>query len=621
MIISHNTSHQTHQAKTHGGHRGVNNNSNNNTMINGSCTNNTNISSEQHRLIENRSTNGSCTTDMSDQRNDILKYAAQNNAQNTQRFGTTGTTSWSFHQPQHQPQIQESVGYQMPMNTSILPACQLTNTSLLPQNICRNDIPEIDVDDLIMDDQSLGLNNDIQITKGQLNTQPNMNDSERFEIPIAVLDFKDTFKANRYMFHLVNSKNCPYILKAEGKMTIANCVSGASQVDISHRSPSSDRERDRENGLSASPAIISQSVKIITEDIEYISLRTFLQKHDNKLSYNDRLELINQCCQAITYAHNTLNHTFDKLTIDNFVVNSNNDVRLLHFDETWASVNTLDMFKYVPNNEYTPSFFNNVWQFGVIIYEIISCPHTFSYSDIDRNQVRELLSSTGPSGQQIRQSIPKGPCSQVLYKLMLDCWMGDPLSRPSMMDCSNSIRKILTNSTTIHKTKKRAERAEKLNKIKQANQPSSSSVNPSTQPQKVTHRSYSSIGTLETSSNEGQNIPRPHINVNKSHRAISQTYTHASNNASNTQTNQVGSNQNSATSAAARILNTSSNVNVNVSPNSSKLTNVTASMNNKGKGSNVRASNGRLSSVVGNDDNTCALVRGSVSGAGTIVEV
>jgi len=330
--------------------------------------------------------------------------------------------------------------------------------------------------------------------------------------------------------------------------------------------------------------------------VEHLSLRTYLQQMDSKLSYNERLELINQCCQAVEFAHNHLNHTFDKLTLDNFVVTPNGDVRLLHFDEQWQLITNLDMYKYLPINEFSKSKYNNVWQFGVLVYEAVSCPFEFSYGQYDRLQVRELI------GQGLRQPIPRGGCSQTLYKLILDCWQDDPLKRPTMSDCTNSIRKILTNSTTMHKNHSKRAKSQHTQASKPQPRTSLGGQNVSvtitnpgdpSKPQKISHRSYSSIGTLETSSNEGQSQGQHHLRKGglgtHNVRNVSQSATH---------------NHSRASGQIAHGTNTSRLA------HSAPIT-----------AQSKQSSSGRLSGVVGNSNNTCELMRGTANGPGTIVEV
>lgn len=616
----------------------VHNNSNSNTL-NRQQAENTRL------LIENRSTNGSCTTEMSDSHHQQKNFTKPGTVQNlVSNFGgTTGTASWQYHQSMTQPGLMtldpvtgNQLCNRLDSYTNLIHGSNLSNnlSQILPN------IPEIDVDDIKISDE-LGSNNEIIISRGVLSTKPNMNDSEIFDIPIAQLEFKEsnfsTLKTVKFIEKLNNSKNCQYILKPEGKITIQNCGVPNS---IGHTSP-----------VHAAASLIgntSQTIKVITEDIDFISLRDYLIKNDQqqqsspnahgltrsgsilgknikKLTYNDRLEIINQCCQAIDFCHNSLNHVFDKLTIDNFVINSNHDVRLLHFDEKWHQITNLDMYKYLPHNEYIPSKFNNVWQFGCIIYEVISCPHAYSFENVDREEVRNLLANFPDQ----KQKIPNGNCSPILYKLMKECWNDDPIRRPNMTQVSDSMRKILTNFTTMHKTKKR------VAKLNSNNNNNNNDNNNTTKHANLSaHRSYSSIGTLETSSNEGKNASgrdesagrisnRPNNNSSKisSNTCITnniQHHHHPLTNNNNPQSNLSNNLHSSTTITQTNNTQLSSLPSSNsISPNSKLQSNSSILHNNN----NNHNKNKIKLEIVPNENNTCDIVRSHISGPGTIVEV
>merc|ERR1712110_130086 len=266
---------------------------------------------------------------------------------------------------------------------------------------------------------------------------------ERLDMPVSIINLKDApLQATaKLMDVLARSKQCPYILKIEGRLDAAT---------------------------------------IVTESIEHANLRRYLSENA-ELSVNQKLQLVYQCCQAVEYAHSVLGHTFGSLRMENFGVTDEGEVRLIWFEA--QSEITEDIVKYLPpavsrallgNNSafhYPYSHENDVWQFGVLAWEILS--ESSPFFGLEPNDVILKLE------QGLRLQSPHRAVPTSLYNLMLQTWDENPIGRPPMSNIVSEVRRIVTGATT-------RKRNNKVQKNSQA-------------------RSYSSIGTLETSSNEGNN--------------------------------------------------------------------------------------------------------------------
>merc|ERR1712087_1094878 len=98
-----------------------------------------------------------------------------------------------------------------------------------------------------------------------------------------------------------------------------------------------------------------------------------------------------------------------------------------------------------------------------------------------------------------------------------DCWAEEFLKRPPMNEIQSSLRKIITNQyTTTHKPSLHSRNANKLMSIHNMN-------NNNNNNQKK-DRSYSSIGTLESSSNDGQKRHHSNNSQNNQNKLIQHSY-------------------------------------------------------------------------------------------------
>jgi len=280
-------------------------------------------------------------------------------------------------------------------------------------------------------------------------------------MPVSIIDLKNNTNAAKMMDVLSRSKQCPFILKIEGKL---------------------------------------DSTTVITEDIINFNLRDYLKNND--ITVNQKLSIVYQCCQAVEYAHSVLNHTFGSLKLENFGVTEDGEIRLIWFEKEINYENS-DFVKYLPPtvsrqilsstafSNYIYTHENDVWQFGILVWEILSETEIFEGIKQDSEGINEVLEKL-ESGMRLTNPNRQVPTS--LYNLMLQTWDEIPVNRPVMGSIVSEVRRIVTGATT------RKRKPIVNNKLKLSMQA----------------RSYSSIGTLETSSNEGNHHKLKTVNNSKS---------------------------------------------------------------------------------------------------------
>jgi len=202
----------------------------------------------------------------------------------------------------------------------------------------------------------------------------------------------------------------------------------------------------------------------LTENIEFTSLYDYLPG----LSFNQKLNLCYQCLQAIEHAEVNLQVRFEKLTCDNFAVTKSGEIRLYKFHEQYSEKNCT---KYLPLEVLTEksSKICLIWQIGTLIWEILSGRKI--YSENNSEDMKSLISSGFRTGN------PEKTTPNSIYSMILKCWSEKPSGRPKLSHIIDEIRRSVSGNTI--KT------------------PSKSPIGVS-----LGARSYSSIGTLETSSND-----------------------------------------------------------------------------------------------------------------------
>ena len=367
----------------------------------------------------------------------IVQNIAQN-PQNSGNMGTIGTNSWQYRAGE---QLRGYMGAQTPISFNNSHLAQINEID----SNCLTNIVEIE--NFVSEEARV--------------CRANMQLEERLDMPVSIIDLKNNTNAAKMMDVLSRSKQCPFILKIEGKL---------------------------------------DSTTVITEDIINFNLRDYLKNND--ITVNQKLSIVYQCCQAVEYAHSVLNHTFGSLKLENFGVTEEGEIRLIWFEKEINYENS-DFVKYLPPtvsrqilsstafSNYIYTHENDVWQFGILVWEILSETEIFEGIKQDSEGINEVLGKL-ESGMRLTNPNRQVPTS--LYNLMLQTWDEIPVNRPVMGSIVSEVRRIVTGATT------RKRKPIVNNKLKLSMQA----------------RSYSSIGTLETSSNEGNHHKLKTVNNSKS---------------------------------------------------------------------------------------------------------
>ena len=201
---------------------------------------------------------------------------------------------------------------------------------------------------------------------------------------------------------------------------------------------------------------LEEPIYIITELMKNGSLLEYLQGKGRTLKLPQLIDMAAQIASGMAYLE-TQNYIHRDLAARNVLVGENNIVKIADFglarlikeDEYEARVGARFPIKWTAPEAANYSKFSiksDVWSFGILLTELVTygrIPYpgrfqTFHLSYLNDNQPTTYLTFPGMTNAEVllqvehgyRMQAPQG-CPSQLYDIMTECWLKDPMKRPT----------------------------------------------------------------------------------------------------------------------------------------------------------------------------------------------
>lgn len=204
-----------------------------------------------------------------------------------------------------------------------------------------------------------------------------------------------------------------------------------------------------------------RNLRLIMEYLPYGSLRDYLIKNKEHIDTNKLLHYSSQVCKGMDYLA-MMRYIHRDLATRNILVESEMRVKIGDFgltkmlpqDKEYYTVREpgeSPIFWYAPESltESKFSVASDVWSFGVVLYEL------FTYSNKNCSPPAVFMEKMGKEmqGQMIvyhlidllnkdfRLPAPDN-CPKEIYKMMIQCWSGNPTMRPTFRTLMNNVETV-----------------------------------------------------------------------------------------------------------------------------------------------------------------------------------
>ena len=173
-------------------------------------------------------------------------------------------------------------------------------------------------------------------------------------------------------------------------------------------------------------------IYVITELMKYGNLLEYLKSEGSSLTFPQLIDMAKQIASGMAYLEEK-NCIHRDLAARNIYVSVNLICKVAGLSIVRASDSTLEPHskgmspvkwtapEALMYSRYTIK--SDVWSFGILLYELITFGST-PYELMDNTQVIEEVKNN------YRIPCPKD-CPERLYMIMMDCWRGDAVSRPT----------------------------------------------------------------------------------------------------------------------------------------------------------------------------------------------
>nr|VZI06385.1 unnamed protein product [Spirometra erinaceieuropaei] len=200
-----------------------------------------------------------------------------------------------------------------------------------------------------------------------------------------------------------------------------------------------------------------QPILFITEYAPRGSLQDFLRSEEGReLDFDRLLGFLLQSAEAMDYLENVKSFHGDLRAANVFLatdftvkVGNFGLSKILNDTEAHKQSRQYTLRWAAPETVkpgYSCSIKADVWSFGVLAFEVL----TFAsepYADIELNEVIERVST----GYRLPNPSKLGfTCEKAAYNLMLDCWAGEPESRPTFRDVCFLLKDMFSGDEDIY---------------------------------------------------------------------------------------------------------------------------------------------------------------------------
>ncbi|XP_053402705.1 atrial natriuretic peptide receptor 1-like [Mercenaria mercenaria] len=213
----------------------------------------------------------------------------------------------------------------------------------------------------------------------------------------------------------------------------------------------------------------SQNAMILMEYCPRGSLQDMLQNDSIELDWAFRYSLINDVIKGMVYLHNSPIHVHGRLSSTNCVIDSRFALKLTDYGpksiltrdraeerkksclaETfntgkllWTAPEHLNMS---PDGSIGASQKGDVYSFGIILQEIAMRAGPYEGNDQSADEILRILSNK--EDDIIRPVVPPDACSSALSYMMKNCWIDNPVDRPTFNELDETFRKMRAGHTT-----------------------------------------------------------------------------------------------------------------------------------------------------------------------------
>ena len=201
-----------------------------------------------------------------------------------------------------------------------------------------------------------------------------------------------------------------------------------------------------------------EPIYIITEFMKYGSMLEYFRGEGRTLKLSELIDLAAQVAAGMAYLEQQ-NCIHRSLAAQNIMVGEHKVCKIANYRQA-RIVN--DNVYEAPTDEMFPvkwtapesaeykrfTIKSDVWSFGIVLYEIITCGCCSPYPDMTSEQVLEPLMM----GYRMPRPIV---CPDKLYKIMLECWKEQPADRPTFETLQWKLEDFFMNDEVIFATPER----------------------------------------------------------------------------------------------------------------------------------------------------------------------